>query len=53
MKPDPSSSGIKKSKPWHLLDRSKVEELLGASAHGLDAAEVEGRLERHGPNALE
>jgi len=53
MKPDPSSSGIKKSKPWHSLDRSKVEELFGASAHGLDAAEVEGRLERHGPNALE
>jgi magnesium-transporting ATPase (P-type) len=40
-------------RPWHVLDRSAIEEILSTSAHGLDAAEVEGRFTLYGPNALE
>jgi calcium-translocating P-type ATPase len=39
--------------PWHTLAQHKIEGLLGTNLHGLDAAEVAARLERHGPNALE
>jgi Ca2+-transporting ATPase len=38
---------------WHMLDGAEVEAWLGTSAHGLEAREVEARLARHGPNALE
>jgi Ca2+-transporting ATPase len=40
-------------RPWHVLDRTEVEAILGTSAHGLEAPAIEARLARHGPNALE
>ncbi|MDP3995234.1 MAG: HAD-IC family P-type ATPase, partial [bacterium] len=37
---------------WHSLSLEKVLEKLGSSAHGLTAAQVAERAEKHGPNAL-
>jgi len=53
MKPESKDSGSRKSVPWHTLERAKVEEILGTNAHGLEAHEIEARLARYGPNALE
>ena len=49
----PGETSKTELRPWHVLDRSQIEEILGASAAGLQATEVEARLRRHGPNALE
>ena len=40
-------------RPWHALDRSEVETILGAGTHGLTEAEIEARLAHYGPNQLE
>ena len=39
--------------PWHTLGPDEVLERLRSGPEGLDPAEAEGRLERHGPNRLE
>ncbi len=53
MNHDPRSAVKKQSRAWHTLDHAEVEAVLGTSPYGLDAAEVEARLARYGPNQLE
>jgi Ca2+-transporting ATPase len=48
-----ATAGNAAQQPWHVLDYSRVEEILGTSVHGLDATEVTARLARHGANTLE
>jgi magnesium-transporting ATPase (P-type) len=38
---------------WHALDAAEVTHLVRSGHGGLDPAEVEARLARHGPNRLE
>ncbi len=46
--PEGDSSGL----AWHAFGRKDALERLGASEHGLDAAEAGRRLEQAGPNRL-
>lgn len=39
--------------PWHVLDHSKIEEMVGTNEHGLGITEVATRRARYGPNLLE
>jgi magnesium-transporting ATPase (P-type) len=48
-----SSAPPARGESWHALDPAEVEQRLDTGRHGLRAAEVRARLERHGPNQLE
>jgi magnesium-transporting ATPase (P-type) len=59
MDQDRSGSGMRHAQdvaglppPWHASDPARVLEALGAQPGGLTQAEVDRRLERHGPNRL-
>jgi hypothetical protein len=53
MKPESKDSREPKKRSLAHAGTGEVEEILGTNAHGLEAHEVEARLARYGPNALE
>ncbi|MDP3489732.1 MAG: cation-transporting P-type ATPase [Phenylobacterium sp.] len=51
-RPPAAASARHAQKPWHALEPAAVLEQLETTPEGLDPAEADRRLERHGPNAL-